>query len=182
MHTSLDGFVAGPNGELDWIRHGDHIWNFVDTYIKQADTGIYGPTTFQMMESHWPAVLKDSAAEGHTLTHAQWYSRVQKVVCSRRLGKLDNPEAKLIRDNLVADILALKNLVGKKMMLFGSPGLLQSLTQLGLVDEYAIAIHPVILGRGIPMFTESERINLRLVSSTELQPGGVGLHFEKVPA
>ena len=94
---SLDGFVGGPNGEMDWIAIDDHVFSYVERFINDADTGLYGPVTFRMMESHWPSVLKDPAAKGHQLNHSKWYEKAGKVVFSRHLDELDNQSAKLVK-------------------------------------------------------------------------------------
>ena len=89
MHMSLDGFVAGPNGEMDWIKVDDQVFSYVDEFVQEADTGFYGPKTFQMMEAYWPGVLKDPKAVGHQLNHAKWYDKAQKFVFSQNLNKQD---------------------------------------------------------------------------------------------
>jgi dihydrofolate reductase len=181
MHMSLDGYVAGPNREMDWIKHGDPTWNFVDAHINQVDTGLYGPITFQMMESHWPKVLLDDSAEGHQRSHSRWYAASQKIVFSRSLRKLENPAARLINDNIAEQINALKKLPGKNLMIFGSPGLTHSLAALGLIDEYVITVSPVLLGSGIPMFAHSDhRVALQLTSSTPFGNGAIGLHYTTI--
>jgi dihydrofolate reductase len=131
-----------------------------------------------MMESHWPVVLKDPKASGHQLNHSKWYEKAGKVVFSRHLDKLDNQTAKLVKDHLAAEIKNLKNSPGKNLMIFGSPRLVHSFAQLGLIDEFVITVNPIILGTGIPMFAEIDRkVRLQLVKSTELQAGVVGLHY-----
>jgi dihydrofolate reductase len=178
MHMSLDGFVAGPNGEMDWITTNDHVFSYVERFINDADTGLYGPVTFGMMESYWPAVLNDPKATGHFLNHSKWYEKAGKVVFSRRLDRLDNPTAKLIKDNLPGEIESLKKNPGKNLMIFGSPRLVHSFAQLGLIDEFVITVNPIILGAGIPMFADIDRkIRLQLVKSTELPSGVVGFHY-----
>ena len=178
MHMSLDGFVAGPKGEMDWIKFDEEVFSYVDTFIHEADTGLYGPKTFQMMESHWPKVLNDPNATGHQFKHARWYEKTTKIVFSRKLDKLDNHSARLVKENIPNEITSLKNSQGKNAMIFGSPGLVHSLTQLGLIDEFLIMLNPVILGTGIPMFEGIDpKINLRLEASTPFKAGVIGLHY-----
>jgi dihydrofolate reductase len=182
MHMSLDGFVAGPDGEMDWITLNDDVFSYVERFIDDADTGLYGPITFGMMESYWPSVLKNPKASGHQRNHSKWYENAGKVVFSRRLGTLDNQTAKLVKDNLAGEIKNLKNSPGKNLMIFGSPRLVHSFAQLGLIDEFVITVNPIVLGAGIPMFAGIDRrIGLELVNSTELQSGVVGLHYISQP-
>lgn len=180
MHISLDGFAAGAKGEMDWIKIDDDVFTFVDSFIVKADTGLYGPKTFGMMEAHWPNVLKDPTASGHQLSHAHWYSKAKKVVFSTTVGSLDNKNTRLIKENAATEIARLKNESGKDIMIFGSPGLVHSFAQLGLIDEFVITINPVILGAGIPMFKGiSSRVDLHLQQITKFKAGSVGMHYSK---
>ena len=178
MHMSLDGFVAGPNGEMDWIRIDDEIFSYVDRFIDSADTAFYGPKTFGMMESHWPKVLRDPQASGHQLVHARWYERAEKLVFSRELDMLDNKHVKLVRQNLASEVAELKQRPGKNIVILGSPGLVQSFSKLVLIDEFVITINPVILGGGIPMFKGIDlRIGLHLAGSTQFKSVVIGAHY-----
>src|SRR5437879_5167398 len=96
MHVSFDGFAAGPNGEMNWITHDEKIFEHVSKYISQVETGVYGPKTFQMMESYWPGVLKDAQSSELEIKHAKWYQNAKKIVCSRTLKHLENKDARLI--------------------------------------------------------------------------------------
>jgi dihydrofolate reductase len=183
MHMSLDGYAAGPSGEMNWIKFDEQVFTWVEQFIGDADTGLYGPKTFQMMESHWPAALRDPDARGHQRNHAQWYAKAAKVVFSRSLERLDNPEATLVTDDLAGRIADLKDASGKDLMIFGSPRLVHSFAQLGLIDEYVLTISPVILGAGIPVFPGLEdRIGLRLLASEAFDVGSVGMHYVRVTA
>src|ERR1700677_5078437 len=123
MHMSLDGFVAGTKGEMDWIKLDDQVFSYVDGFIQEADTGFYGPKTYQMMEAHWPGVLKDPKATGHQLNHAKWYKGAKKFVFSRKLLKLNDPMAELVKEDLKGTVADLKKKEGKNIIIFGSPGL-----------------------------------------------------------
>lgn len=178
MHMSLDGFVAGPKGEMDWIKLDDDVFNFVDGYIQKADTGLYGPKTYQMMEAYWPGVLKDPQAAGHNLNHAKWYDKARKFVFSMSLNKLNNAKAQLVKEDIPGLISGLKKVQGKNIIIFGSPGLVQTLAGFGLIDEYILLLNPVILGCGIPMFKGNvSKVNLKLLSATEFNIGVVGFHY-----
>src|SRR6187200_2843627 len=92
MHTSLDGFVAGPNGEKDWIKVDEEMFDFVATMTDTADTALYGRVTYEMMQSYWPKAGEQPNASKHDKEHSAWYNKVSKVVLSRTNSKkrLDN--------------------------------------------------------------------------------------------
>jgi dihydrofolate reductase len=178
---SLDGFAAGPNGEMNWIRMEDEVFNFVDGFIGESDAGLYGPKTFQMMESYWPGVLNNSEARGHHLNHAKWYEKADKIVFSQKLKSLENKKAKLVPQVLASEIEELKKQPGKNLMIFGSPRLVQSFLQQGLIDEFIININPVILGAGISLFKNiDKKVELQLLKSTRFECGVLGCHYQRL--
>src|SRR5437870_2367830 len=85
MHVSLDGFVAGPNGEMDWIRYDDELERYSHELHNSTDAAIYGRVTYQMMESYFPSLLTDPSSKGGDLAHAQWLDKVTKIVFSKTL-------------------------------------------------------------------------------------------------
>ncbi|EQA35614.1 riboflavin biosynthesis protein RibD C-terminal domain protein [Leptospira inadai serovar Lyme str. 10] len=177
-HASLDGFVGGPNGEMDWISHDDEIFRYVTEHFKSVDTCLYGRVVYQMMESYWPTVSKNPAATKMELHHADWVENIQKIVFSTTLEKAEWNNTRLVKSNVAEEISKLKKQPGKNMMIFGSPRLTHSFMQMGLIDEFVININPVILGNGIPLFKESkDKIDLKLINSTTFKCGVVGLHL-----
>jgi dihydrofolate reductase len=179
MHISFDGFAATAKGEMNWITHDQKIFEHVSKYISEVGTGIYGPRTFQMMESYWPDVLTDAQSGELEIKHARWYQGAKKIVCSRTLKNLENKEAKLINANLEEEIRKLKQQSGKDLMVFGSPRLTQSLARLDLFDEYVINVNPILLGGGIRMFEDLPGTKLDLVSATSFSSGVVGFHYRR---
>lgn len=179
VHASLDGFVGGPNGEMDWISHDNEIFQYVTEHFKMVDTALYGRVVYQMMESYWPTVLKNPKATPLELHHANWVESIQKIVFSATLEKVEWKNTRLINSNIAEEISKLKKLPGKNMMIFGSPRLTHSFMQMGLIDEFLINVNPVILGNGIPLFKDGRgRMNLKLLSSTTFKSGVVGLYYE----
>jgi dihydrofolate reductase len=85
MHTSLDGFVAGLNGEMDWIKVDEAMFDFIGTMTDQADTALYGRVTYQMMESYWPTAGEQPNASKHDIEHSRWYNKVTKIVLSKTI-------------------------------------------------------------------------------------------------
>src|SRR5438309_1873548 len=94
MHLSFDGFAATTKGEMSWITHDQNLFEHIAPYISKVGTGVYGPTTFQMMESYWPGILKANQSTDLEMNHAKWYQSAKKVVCSRTLKHLENKDAR----------------------------------------------------------------------------------------
>jgi dihydrofolate reductase len=80
MHTSLDGFVAGPNGEMNWIKFDDELFDFVGKMTDKADTALYGRKTYEMMHNYWPTADQKPNATKHDIEHAHWYKQSLKIV------------------------------------------------------------------------------------------------------
>ena len=83
MHISLDGFVAGPNGEMDWIKVDDEMFDIGSKMTEDSDAVIYGRKTYEMMNSYWPTANAQADASKHDIEHSHWYNRVTKVVISK---------------------------------------------------------------------------------------------------
>lgn len=180
MHMSLDGFVARPDGELSWIKAEGEMFENAIELTHTADTALYGRVTYKGMESYWPTVPSNPDSTPNELQHAQWVHDVHKVVVSKTLKSVEWNNSQLINDNLTEEILALKQKPGKSILIFGSPGLTQSLMRLGLIDEYRINLNPIILGRGIPMFADLEAdINLKLTEAKTFSNGVIGLRYQR---
>ena len=199
MSVSIDGFVSGLNGEIDWIFKSfdkDAIAWTVET-LWQAGVHIMGSRTYQDMAAYWPSSTEPFAAP---------MNEIPKVVFSRK-GFIKAPDEKLTttafkdasrfnnRDsfifsgakstleaswanpkvlggNLVADITQLKEEPGKDILAHGGAGFVQSLAKFNLIDEYRLMIHPVVLGTGLPLFSAvTKPFDLKLNSSVTFSSG-----------
>jgi dihydrofolate reductase len=178
MHVSLDGFVAGLKGEMDWIHVDEEIFDYAAERTNQADAALYGRNTFQMMESYWPTAGDNPNASKHDKEHSAWYKQVQKIVLSKTLSSDGLKKTTVISDNIQSQINQLKQKEGKEIVIFGSPGAAHSLMKLDLIDDYWLFINPVLLGEGIPLFKNIERIKkLQLRKSHSFSSGVVCLHY-----
>lgn len=178
MHISLDGFVAGPNGEMDWIKVNEEIFTHVGKRISEGDTALYGRVTYQMMESYWPTAAEKPNATRHDIEHSAWYSKVHKIVLSTTLKDAGLANTTIISGNLADHIHALKEQDGKEILLFGSPSATHALMQLDLIDGYWLFVNPVILGKGIPLFANiNGKIKLNLVSTRPFSCGVTELNY-----
>jgi dihydrofolate reductase len=181
MHISLDGFVAGPNGEMDWIKVDEEIFDYVGKRISEGDTALYGRVTYQMMENYWPAAGNKPAATRHDIEHSKWYNKVHKVVLSKTMKDVGLTNTKIISDNLSDRINEIKQSPGdgsKDILLFGSPTATHSLIQLNLIDGYWLFVNPIILGRGIPLFVDiKDKIKLKLLTTRQFTSGVTELNY-----
>ena len=174
MHISLDGFVSGLNGEMDWIKVDEEIFDYAGKRISEGDTALYGRVTYQMMENYWPTAGDKPAATRHDIEHSKWYSKVHKVVLSKTLKDAGLTNTKIISDNLPDRINEIKQQSGNDILLFGSPTATHSLIQLNLIDGFWLFVNPVILGRGIPLFVDiKDKIKLKLLPTTRQFTCGV---------
>lgn len=174
MHISLDGFVAGPNGEMDWIKADQEIFDYVGKRIGEGDTSLYGRVTYQMMESYWPTAGDKPTATKHEIEHSKWYSKVHKVVLSKTMENLDLTNTTIISDNITDRINEIKQQAGEDILLFGSPTATHSLIQQNLIDGYWLFVNPIILGQGIPLFVDiKDKIKLKLLPTTRQFTCGV---------
>jgi len=178
MHISLDGFVAGPNGEMNWIKVDQEIFDHVGKMISTGDTALYGRVTFDMMEGYWPTAGNKPNASRHDIEHSKWYSKVHKVVLSRTLNESELNNTTVISDNLSERINEIKKQEGSDILLFGSPTATHSLIQLNLIDGYWLFVNPIVLGKGIPLFEGvREKTNLKLLSTHQFTCGVTELSY-----
>jgi dihydrofolate reductase len=181
MHVSLDGFAADPNHNLDFLTYDEELVQYADELVKTVGSPIYGRTTYQLMESYWPTVLTKPNADKHTREHARWVEDVPKIVFSKTLNEVTWNNTRLIKDNIAEEVKLLKQQPGKDLVIFGSPGLSATFMNLGLIDEYKLTVHPIILGDGISVFrNNATKSTLKLLHSRTQKSGVVTLHYETV--
>lgn len=178
MHVSLDGFVAGPDGEMNWIKVDQEIFDFVGKRIKESDTGLYGRVTYEMMENYWPTAADKPSASRHDIEHSKWYKNAHKIVLSKTMKGADKPNTEILSDDLPIRIEEIKQGEGPDVLLFGSPTATHALIELNLIDGYWLFVNPIVLGQGIPLFLNiKDKINLTLLSSKQFTSGVVELNY-----
>src|ERR1700733_3370657 len=154
---SLDGFIAGPKGEYDWIVR-DLAFNF-GALFRQFDTLLMGRRTFDVAQSQG-SLLKSM--------------RMKTVVVSTTLDAAQHKDVTILSSGVTEAVAALKAEPGKDIWLFGGGVLFRSLLDAGLVDEVQVAVIPVLLGRGVPLIPEGRRCSLHLDKS-KIYPSGIVL-------
>ena len=180
MHVSLDGFVAGPNGEMDWIQISEDIFEIAGDLTSQSDTALYGRVTYDMMDAYWPTAADHPNPSKHDIEHSSWYKQVDKVVVSTTLASDASNKRTVISDNIDCGIKHLKEQDGSNILLLGSPSLTRMLIAADLIDEAWWLINPILLGQGIKMFPDLQASkNLEFISSERRDPGVVALHLRR---
>jgi len=180
MHTSVDGFVAGPNGELDWAgaNMDDELWEDVWDLLGTVDATWFGRRTYQDFENYWPVVGRNPNSAKKELDFSCWIDKTAKTVASTTLKKLDWENSTLLNDNVAEGVSRMKGQPGGNLLLFGSPGLALHLMKSNLIDELRIDVHPLTLGMGRPLFDDTTgRRQLRLVQARTFRSGVVGLRY-----
>ncbi len=182
MHITLDGFVAGPQGELQWAQVDEELFDYIGKRIQTGDTALYGRKTYEMMEDYWPTAGEKPNATKHEVEHSTWYKNVHKVVLSKSLQGANLKNTTIISDNLADELAKVKQQAGSDILLFGSPTATHCLIEQNLIDGFWLFLNPIILGQGIPLFKNIEnKINLQLLPTTRQFSNGVTeLNYEVV--
>ncbi len=172
MNITLDGYVAGPNGELDWAFRtmSPDMGEWVTELLRGVDTILLGHTTYLQQAATWPSQTGEMATllNSHT-----------KVVFSKRLTTLDWNNSRLATADVAEEIARLKQQPGKNISVSGGATLAQSLARLGLIEEYNLVMHPIALGSGKSLFKDlSQLLNLKLVSVKTFDSGAIGLSYQ----
>ena len=169
---SLDGFITGPDGALDWMYFSQDVMDVMTDYMKRVDTILMGRKTWQV--AHASAADGSPPPDGGLPT-------MRTYVFSRTLESLATPDATLVRDDAAGFVRALKSEPGGDICLMGGGELARSLFDADLIDEVGLNIHPVLLGGGVPMFpTPGPQVGLELLDSRVIAGGCVLANF-RVP-
>jgi dihydrofolate reductase len=175
LAVSLDGFIEGPNGEIDWCIMDDDM-DF-EGFLASIDTIFYGRVSYDMWGNYQPAADATPAEKTMWATvHAR-----KKFVFSREIRQDD--KASFIKpDDLVKEVNAIKQQDGKDIWLYGGAGLIKTFIQQGLIDVYRVSVHPVVLGAGKPLLEDMQgRLNLKLLQTNVFRSGVVQLIYEPLP-
>ncbi|WP_448072522.1 dihydrofolate reductase family protein [Georgenia yuyongxinii] len=177
MSVSLDGFVETPSRSLDWVLVDEELHSFFNEQALEVTTSLYGRRMYELMAGYWPTAPSDPDASPAMREYAEIWARTPKVVFSSTLREV-GWGSRLVRGDPVAEVRRLKSSDPAAVMDVGGPALAGTLIRAGLVDEYSVAVHPVVLGAGTPYFPGVEqRLGLRLLETRNFASGVVCLRY-----
>jgi dihydrofolate reductase len=177
---SLDGFIAGPMGEMDWIRGDDQLANYEIGLVNSASSLLLGKGTYQDFAQYWPTIPASPTAAAWEKTYAERINQLHKVVISHNLQAAKWPTSELWRELDAAKVNEFKARAGGDILTYGSATIVQQLTNLGVIDEYHWLIHPIILGKGRRLLDNLERrFDIELVDSERFNSGVMKLVYRK---
>jgi dihydrofolate reductase len=178
MGVSLDGFIAGPGGEIDWSAPDEELHRFHNQQTRELGAELCGRRLYEVM-TYWETADENPSAPDHELEFARIWKALPKVVFSKTLEKVAG-NARLVRDGAAEEVAKLKEQPGKDLAV-GGAGLASTLMKAGLIDEYRLFVSPVVLGGGTPYFPAlDERINLELVETKTFGSRVVYVRYRRV--
>ncbi len=173
INISLDGFADHTVA----VAADDEMHDFFSNLLDETDVALFGRVTYQMIESYWPHAHEDPKATRGELEFADKFNAIPKIVFSRTLQQAGWSNTRLVKTSMLEEVLNLKKQTGKNILL-GGISISQEFIRLGLVDEYWLVLHPVVVGKGRRIFNGLDnRINLKLLGSRTFQSGVVALHY-----
>jgi dihydrofolate reductase len=187
MMVTLDGLVAGRDGNLDWFRSDAEFETEMLSLLRNVDAMIFGRVSYELLAQYWPGAgttSADAAPGGFTTKErerefAHLMNTVPKIVCSRTLAAADWGPARIEREVTRASVERMKQEARKDVVLFAGATLAQSFIQLDLIDEVRLMIHPTILGEGQRLFAQTAERKLRLTRTRALPSGVTLVQYER---
>jgi dihydrofolate reductase len=178
MSVSLDGFFEGPNHELDWQLVDDELHSHFNSELNEMGAFLDGRVTYELMASYWPTADADPTSTAPVVQFARIWREMPKIVYSRTLERADW-NAIVVRDVVAEEVMELKDQPGGDLVL-GGADLAATFRRLDLIDEYRLYVHPVIIGRGKPLFQPSDAtIDLKLAETRTFGSGVVLLRYQR---
>jgi dihydrofolate reductase len=178
MSVSLDGFIEGPNRELDWQLVDDELHSHFNEQLRAMGAFLSGRVTHELMAGFWPTADSDPSSTGPMVEFAGIWRDKPKIVFSRTLERADW-NTTVVRDVVPEEVMELKAQPGGDLVL-GGADVAAAFMRHDLIDEYRLYVHPVIIGRGKPLFQASDiKIDLRLAETRTFGSGVVLLRYQR---
>jgi len=178
MQITLDGYVAGPNDEADWLIISADAWTDLNKDLESADTYLLGRKMYPGYSEHWQSVLRNPDSDPNELKFAKLAEKTQHIVFTKGDFRPDWKNTRVAHD-LPAEVARLKKENGKNIVAWGGANFASNLIKLGLVDEYRFALNPTLLTKGKALFDNlQQRKKLTLIDSKPLKSGLVILRYQ----
>jgi dihydrofolate reductase len=178
MSVSLDGFIAGPDGEIDWSAPDEELHRFHNDQARELGAHLCGRRLYEAMV-YWETADQNPSAPEHVLEFARIWQDLPKIVFSKDLETVEG-NARLVRDGVAEEVARLKEQPGKDIAI-GGAGLASAAIRLDLVDEYRLFVSPVVLGGGTPYFPDLDaKLDLELVETRRFGSRVVHLRYRRV--
>lgn len=181
MMVSLDGYIEGPNHEMDWSVWDEEMEDYMMNFLRETDTFIYGRRAYEVMKQYWPHVTTDPNFPDRDMEFVQRMNETPKLILSRSLTDVEWNSRIIHGDHMPQEIKTIKNQPGKNLALFAGAETASFFINHDLIDEYQIIINPVILGSGTPLFNHiRDKINVKLLKTQSFPSGIVILHYKSL--
>lgn len=181
-NVTVDGYFSDKKGDMSWAHNQkkDEEWDeFVAANASSGGTLLLGRKTYEMMAGYWPT----PAAKKASPEVAEGMNRLKKVVFSRTLEKVDWENTTIKKGDLIEEVRKMKEGDGEDIVILGSGSLIQQLAPEGLIDEYQVVVHPLVLGAGRTMFDGIDRkLPLEKANERSFDNGNVVLSYQPAPA
>ena len=192
MQMSLDGYIEGPAGEMDWFLPDDETWTEMFDFFKSIDTVLLGAGMYPGYADYWRRVLSDPQAQPNEVQYSKLAGKTEHIVFSKTLTKID-PKApgdyngewkkntRIVKGDVKTEVPKLKHSgSGKDIVLYGGASMASSFIELGLVDEYQLWVNQIILGGGKSLFQKVTKHPLKLIGSKTHKSGVVLLRYKAI--
>ncbi len=177
---TLDGLMSDPQDQMDWVTgsFNDEMGKYESDLYDSADTLLLGRTTYKIFEGYWPNAASNPATPPGDIEMAHKINKITKIVFSHSMEGVEWKNSKLLKEINPEEIVKLKKEKGKNILVVGSASIVQQLTNLGLIDEYHLLVHPVVMGNGKPLFKDiRQKHDLKLLEAKTFHNGVVMLRY-----
>jgi dihydrofolate reductase len=179
LNVSLDGFVEGPNHDLSWTQVDDELHSWFNQHHRELDASLYGRGLYELMAGAWPDIAEDASASPVMREYGQIWLATPRYVFSSTLESVAH-NSTLVRGDIREELARIRERHAGDLEVGGAT-LAHAFIRAGLVDQYRMVVHPVVVGRGTPYFPPLDQpLHLRLIDSKAFASGAQMLAY--VPA
>jgi dihydrofolate reductase len=175
-NITVDGYFTDKNNDMSWAHTSDPEWDkFTAENAKSDAAFLFGRVTYEMMAGFWPTPF---AIENYPDV-AKGMNDNPKIVFSKTINKPGWQNSRVVKGDLIEEVKKIKNETGSDILIFGSGTIVSQLTDAGLIDEYQIVVHPLVLGSGRTMFEGMKnKVKLKLTNQRSFKNGNMLLYYQ----